>query len=875
MKQRGHFLMHVEVDGLPPDAFSVFRWQCSEGLSQLAHIRVDAFGPPDLDTHSLMQKNARVKLFMKGFHGDLLQVKPTEIPAMVTHVVVDAGVHASGLFEYGLTLQSRFYLSTLTQGSRVFLDKSVREIIKEVLEGDGFLEGDDFEFKLKKTYEPYEYTVQYQESNFDFLSRLMEDEGIYYYISDRYLGASQDAEIRDHLIILDDREFHPERSEEEWAGPVPFRPANPNNPAGEAIGRFAMEHAVLPREVRLKDYNYRLPTVEMKGEAPAVQDGFGTFFSYGEHFKTPEEGTDLAAIRAQEIVCRVKQWFGQSAVLDLEPALVFTLEDHPVPAWNRRYMIAAITHRGEQPGAGVSTQGMEGSRASYENNFTVIPADTQWRPARITPKPRINGITHATVDGESSSQYAEIDEMGRYKVRLPWDLATAGAGKASRFIRMAQPYSGPEYGMHFPLHKGAEVMLVHVDGDPDRPIIAGTVPNPTMGSPVTGNNHTQARIRTGSDNEILIEDTSGSEYVLVRTPAENSYMSMGADHHSEHAPPGVAIGSNAGITVNAGGGIQITAGAAGHDNGVDKQSEAAEHVHSTQAAIVAGLAAAAGVGMDLMAAGLVSSIPSLAGDVAGFLGGLKLPGVYVSAPGKVAVTAMSEVVVGALGSADVVALGPANILSVAGALVGGVKCAALVSLGKVEVISIAGDVLVEAKKRGNVKIEAKRGVHIKAETKQIVLEAEEDNISLDAKEKSVSIMAKENIHIATGEGKAEILIEDQIEIDSLKAKKIVLTAGKSTITMTDDKIQLKADTIEIVTNDGRCQMLVGKEGSDKGFVYYLDSKAGAKVDTKGDIVIASKSCLGWTSSGPIKINCKDFNAKGATKCTWPQHDDSA
>jgi type VI secretion system secreted protein VgrG len=385
------------------------------------------------------------------------------------------------------------------------------------------VEGDDSEFKLKETVRARcAVPVRLR-----LISRPGRRGDLLLHLR-LFLGASADAEIKDYLVILDNKEFHPERAADDWAGPVPYRPAQPHNPTGEGIGVFTMEHRVLPKDVLLKDYNYRKPTVEMKGTAPAEPKGFGTYFSYGDHFKTPEDGNALAEIRAQGILCRVKTWQGHSAVFDLEPALIFTLEDHPIGDWNGRYVITRVTHRGSQPGATLPSDDPNSFKISYENAFTCIKADTQWRPELLTPWPSIHGVIHATIDAAASGEYAELDDQGRYKVKLPFDLSDIKDGKASRYIRMAQPYSGPGMGMHFPLHKGTEVLLIHIDGDPDRPIIVASIPNPDTQSPVAGKNQTQCAIHTGGGNKIVIEDSAGGQRIALSSPTSNTFFSIGA-----------------------------------------------------------------------------------------------------------------------------------------------------------------------------------------------------------------------------------------------------------------------------------------------------------------------------------------------------------
>jgi len=152
----------------------------------------------------------------------------------------------------------------------------------------------------------------------------------------------------------------------------------------------------------------------------------------------------------------------------------------------------------------------------------------QFRPERKTERPRIAGAITARIDAAGSGQYAELDEHGRYKVVLPFDLSGRKDGKASAWVRMAQPYAGSDHGMHFPLHKGTEVLLTFIDGDPDRPIIASAVPNPETPSPVKDSNQTMAAITTGGGNKIHIEDRAGSERILLHSPQQKSFVRIGA-----------------------------------------------------------------------------------------------------------------------------------------------------------------------------------------------------------------------------------------------------------------------------------------------------------------------------------------------------------
>src|SRR5690606_3629366 len=124
--------------------------------------------------------------------------------------------------------------------------------------------------------------------------------------------------------------------------------------------------------------------------------------------------------------------------------------------------------------------------------------------------------------------YAELDAEGRYRVRFLFDTAERGEGQASKPVRMAQPHSGAGYGMHFPLRPGVEVALTCVDGDPDRPMISGTVPNPSTASPVAGGNNARNIIRTGGGNEINIADEDGAHRIKMTTPHADTIFQLGA-----------------------------------------------------------------------------------------------------------------------------------------------------------------------------------------------------------------------------------------------------------------------------------------------------------------------------------------------------------
>jgi type VI secretion system secreted protein VgrG len=165
----------------------------------------------------------------------------------------------------------------------------------------------------------------------------------------------------------------------------------------------------------------------------------------------------------------------------------------------------------------------------YRVDLMAIAADQQYRHPSHTPWPRIDGFENGIVDGPASSEYAQIDDHGRYLVKFKFDEGTLKDGKASTFVRMMQPHGGAVEGFHFPLRKGTEVMFVFMGGDPDRPVIAGVVPNAQKPSPVLAVNHTQNIIQTGGHNFITLEDQSGSQYINIFCPVFETNLYLGID----------------------------------------------------------------------------------------------------------------------------------------------------------------------------------------------------------------------------------------------------------------------------------------------------------------------------------------------------------
>ena len=516
-KKNFDFVSHA----LPANTFGVVRFRGSEGFSMCYEFEIDLVSKDaEVDLTTVLKNPVTFTILREDgdipFNGILAQFE--QLHEVDEHIF------------YRAVLVPKLWWLSLTHHNQVLLNKTVPEIIEEVLK-DGGLTSLDFEFKLQKDYPQWEYICQYRESHLSFVSRWMEREGMYYYFKQTPQG--------EKVIITDTKIAHTDMSE---GRTMYYSPTSGlDEPHREEVMKtFICRQKMLPRTLNLKDYNYMKPSMEISGKADVSPDGRGNVYMYGNHFRTAKEGDALAKIRAEELLCQERRFHGDSTIPYLRPGYLFDLEDHYRNDFNQKYLTVDLEHEGSQTAFLLSgiQKGLSEveEQPYYRNSFMTIPAGVQYRQERKTEKPRFYGTLNAKIDAAGSGKYAELDDQGRYKVILPFDKSGRKDGKASAYFRMAQPYAGTDHGMHFPLHKGTEVLLTFVDGDPDRPIINAAVPNPEHPSQVTSGDQTMSKITTSGGNKIHMEDEEGKQRILMHTPSKGTFIRLGAPN--DPAPAG-------------------------------------------------------------------------------------------------------------------------------------------------------------------------------------------------------------------------------------------------------------------------------------------------------------------------------------------------
>ncbi|AUX46532.1 hypothetical protein SOCE26_080380 [Sorangium cellulosum] len=419
----------------------------------------------------------------------------------------------AGRCVFRATMIPRLALLALSFHSRIFTEKAVPAVIESVLQKGGVT---DCAFHLRGAYATEEHICQYRESDYAFIARWMEREGIYYYFEHGDGGET--------LVLTDDKSAHQPQGEK----PVRYYPQINVNTAKDTVRAFTCRHGAVPGSVRLKDYNYATPAVPIAGQALVSASGFGEVSLYGARFFSSGDGERLARIKAESLSATgvVYQAAGTAAML--VPGFTFELEDHPRAAFNTRYLATEVEHWANQAPDMPELPALISSEENYRIEAKAIAATVQFRAPHVTEWPRIYGTEPAVVDGAAASEYAQIDSHGRYRIKFHFDESDLSGGKASTWVRMLQPHGGGIEGFHFPLRAGTEVMCAFEGGDPDRPAIVGVAPNALTPSPVTSGNNTRNVIQTGGRNRLEIEDQAGQERITLSTPHANTYIRMGA-----------------------------------------------------------------------------------------------------------------------------------------------------------------------------------------------------------------------------------------------------------------------------------------------------------------------------------------------------------
>lgn len=421
-------------------------------------------------------------------------------------------VGTSGIYHaYRATVHPWLWFLTRTADCRIFQNKTVPDIIKEVFRDHGFT---DIKEALFAQYRTWEYCVQYRETDFNFVSRLMEQEGIYYFFTH---------EQNKHTLVLADAM----NSHEPFPGfeqITYYPPENHRHRPEEHIFDWSLSQEVKPGIYALNDFDFKQPkaNLQVKSSISRKHDRASMeIYDYPGEYVTSTEGEAYVRTRVEELQAEFERTHGQANARGIAVGSVFKLQGYPRSDQNREYLVVSATHV-------LTSDAFDSAPALNESeiyscSFTALHIQETFRPARQTPKPMVQGPQTAVVVGPAGEEIY-VDKFGRVKVQFHWDRYGKRDENSSCWVRTSQLWAGTQWGgIHLP-RIGQEVIIQFLEGDPDQPIITGRVYNndnmPPYALPA---NATQSGIKSrsskggnaGNFNEFRFEDKKGSEEVYL------------------------------------------------------------------------------------------------------------------------------------------------------------------------------------------------------------------------------------------------------------------------------------------------------------------------------------------------------------------------
>ena len=408
---------------------------------------------------------------------------------------------------YRITARPWLWLLTRSADLRIFQEKSALDIINDVL---AEYSGGAVQVKTTGTYKPRTYCVQYRETDFNFVSRLMEEEGIFYWF--------EHSEAKHDLVLADDAGTHTTMAGFEKAL---FRVNQQALGEQAAIFEWHMRHEIQPGKITLRDYDFEKPatdlTAEREGSIRKHGEAKHEVYDYPGRYIDKAAGNDIAAIRLDEAASRFGRFTGRGNTPGLVVGGKFTLADHPRADQNAAYLVLATQIDLKQAGYETGDTGDTG----FLCRFTVQRFDEPFRPARTTRKPAVAGPQTAVVVGTGAAGEIFTDKYGRVKVQFYWDRLGKKDNTSSCWMRVASPWAGNGFGMIALPRLGQEVVVDFLEGDPDQPLITGRVHNAEQMPPyVLPDNGSVSTVKsrsikgaTDAFNELRFEDKAGEEYV--------------------------------------------------------------------------------------------------------------------------------------------------------------------------------------------------------------------------------------------------------------------------------------------------------------------------------------------------------------------------
>ena len=520
---------------LGPDVLLLNEMGGGEELGRLFNYELQLTSlDANIDLNQLLGKPMSVSLQLadggeRHFHGIVARCSQD----------IDQGQFAS----YQVVLRPWFWLLSRTSDCRIFQNLSIPQIIKQVFRDLGF---SDFEDALSRPYREWEYCVQYRETSFDFVSRLMEQEGIYY-----FFRHEQDR----HVLVLADA-YGAHTTVPGYAS-IPYYPKDEQQRERDHMHNWHLAQQVQPGSLELNDYDFQRPSasIDVRSAMPRPHTaGDYPLYDYPGTYVQSQDGEHYARTRIEALQTLHEQIEFSGNARGLGSGHLFSLTGFSRQDQNREYLIVGIRYHIVQESL---ESGSGSGAAQFSSSLNCIAAQQSFRPLASTHRPIVKGPQTALVVGPKGEEIW-TDQYGRVKVHFYWDRHDQSNENSSCWIRVSQSWAGKNWGsMQIP-RIGQEVIVSFLEGDPDRPIITGRVYNAEQTVPYDlPENATQSGMKSRSSkggtpanfNEIRMEDKKGLEQLYIHAERNQDIVVEVDESHSVGHDRNKSIGHNETVTI--------------------------------------------------------------------------------------------------------------------------------------------------------------------------------------------------------------------------------------------------------------------------------------------------------------------------------------
>lgn len=509
---------HFKAEALADDSFNLLSFDVDEQLSSTFKGELVLLSRrDDIAAEQIVDKQGVLSIWqngeqVRGFHG------------IVTRFAKADSGHKHT--QYTLTMEPAMARLRLRHNSRIFQQKSLQQIFITLLDEMGIA---DYAFSWDARYgsEKREYCVQYRESDFDFITRLAAEAGVFWYV--------EFTENKHTLIFCDaTSKLAPPQY------PFPYNALGGGNSETPFIRSFSYAKQLASAKVELKDYSFKKPAYSFLQDnlasnldfQQAGADGLYEHYDYPGRYKDDAQGELFTQARLQALRHQTETALAASDIVSASAGMKFNLTDHPDSAFNRDWLLVGVKHSGIQGAA--AEEANSTTPTQYQNQLLAIEAQLPWLPLPAT-KPLVSGPQMAIVVGPKEEEIF-CDEFGRVKVQFPWDRYGQANEHSSCWIRVSQGWAGGQYGFMAIPRIGHEVIVSFLEGDPDQPIITGRTYHAANPTPyVLPTNKTKTVFKTQTHkgpgfNELSFEDAAENQLIYLHAQKDHK-LDINHDQH--------------------------------------------------------------------------------------------------------------------------------------------------------------------------------------------------------------------------------------------------------------------------------------------------------------------------------------------------------